>query len=209
MDCGSQLILPEDLSIQGSQNTNNLQQFISRLAMLTLVMVTAMVINSTVSPGVVKTTFETIKNYVDYGIAPTAPDFQLGTLTGEVYSKNSLKGHPVLLLFWAPWCGVCQQELPILAQFYRQEKPADLRVLAVGFWDTRDHVVEYVRNNPYTFVFPTAYDENNRVSKPFGFRATPSYILLDSQGHIVINHRGSGILHTAKFQQFLASLKDR
>lgn len=88
-----------------------------------------------------------------------APAFELVTFTGEAYSNESLKGRPVLLVFWAPWCKVCQRELPLLGQFYQQEKPAQLRVVSIGFADTRTNVEAFVKAWVSAFVFPAAYDE--------------------------------------------------
>ena len=59
-----------------------------------------------------------------------APSFELVTFGGEVYSKESLKGRPTLLVFWAPWCKVCQRDLPLLGEFYQRDKPAQLDELA-------------------------------------------------------------------------------
>ena len=59
----------------------------------------------------------------------TAPSFELVTFGGEAYSKDSLKGRPTMLLFWAPWCKVCQRDLPLLGEFYRRDKPAQLGIL--------------------------------------------------------------------------------
>src|SRR5918996_5259683 len=67
----------------------------------------------------------------------SAPAFELVTFAGDVYSNDSLKGRPVLLVFWAPWCKVCQRELPMLGQFYRQGETERPRVLSIGFCDSR------------------------------------------------------------------------
>ena len=136
-----------------------------------------------------------------------APKFRLVTLAGDAYSQESLKGQPALLMFWAPWCKVCQRELPILGQFYLKQKPAPLQVLAIGFADTRGHVEEFVKAHPSTFVFPTAYDAEDRVAQDFGVNATPTFVLLDAQGRIRLVHRGGGISQNPQYQAFLASLK--
>ena len=113
------------------------------------------------------------------------PDFQLLTLEGIEYNKQSLSGQPALLFFWAPWCPYCQAELPKLAQYYQQRKPAELRVLAFGVKDTREAVASYINNNPNTFPFPSVYDVDDRVAKAIGVNGVPRYFLLDSRGNIV------------------------
>lgn len=136
-----------------------------------------------------------------------APQFDLVTLAGEAYSKESLKGRPALLVFWAPWCPVCRKELPIIGRFYEQEKPAQLQVISIGFADKRGNIEAYVKSHPETFVFPTAFDEDNWISQAFKVTATPTFVLLDSQGNIQLVHRGGGINQNPKYQEFLAGLK--
>jgi len=173
--------------------SRELQPLINRLVLALLAVTAALAL------------YPTIKATVEH--QNDAPDFQLTTLEGESFNKGSLKGQPALLIYWAPWCGVCRSELPILAQFYRRDKPANLRVLAVGFFDTRDHVVQYVNDNPGTFVFPTAYDTDDRTAHAFGLRYTPTYLLLDAQGRVLVKHEGNQMLESPQFQQFLAGLK--
>jgi thiol-disulfide isomerase/thioredoxin len=136
-----------------------------------------------------------------------APDFQLKTLDGDTYSKTSLQGRPTLLVFWAPWCRYCQMELPILGKFYQGNKPDQLQVFTIGFSDTRAHVEEYVTSNPDTFVFPTAYDQDNEVAQAFGVNATPTFVVMDAQGEMILAHRGAGINQNPQYQEFLRSLK--
>ena len=103
---------------------------------------------------------------------PAAPSFDLVTLGGEASSKESLKGQPTLLIFWAPWCKVCQKELPLLSQFSQKEKPTQLRMVSVGFSDLRGNVEGYVKAHPDAFAFPTAFDVDNDVAQAFKVTAT-------------------------------------
>ncbi len=134
------------------------------------------------------------------------PEFRLVTVAGEVYTQETFKGQPALLMFWAPWCSVCQRELPILRDFYQTRKPTQLRVLTIGFADSRQNVDAYVSAHPDTFAFPTAYDEKNLVATTFGVNATPAFVAVDAQGRIVLTHRGGGINQNPRYQAFLSSL---
>ena len=135
------------------------------------------------------------------------PSFELVTFAGEAWSDKSLQGRPTLLVFWAPWCNVCQKELPLLEQFYRQNKPAQFRVLSIGFADTRANVEAFVKARPGVFIFPTGYDEDRWVANAFKVNATPTYVLIDARGTIALVHRGGGLLQNPKFQALLVTLK--
>jgi thiol-disulfide isomerase/thioredoxin len=139
--------------------------------------------------------------------ATTAPTFEFVTFSGETYSNNTQKGRPVLLVFWAPWCKVCQRDLPLLSEFYRRDKPEQLSVVSIGFADTRTNVERFVKERSGTFVYPTAYDEDRWVAQAFKVNATPTYVLMDAQGSIVMIHRGGGMLQNAQFIEFLSTLK--
>ena len=136
-----------------------------------------------------------------------APSFELVTFGGEAYSKESLKGRPTLLVFWAPWCKVCQRDLPLLGEFYQGDKPAQLGILAIGFADTRTNVEQFVKGRSGSFPYPAAYDEDRWVAQAFKVNATPTYVLLDGQGTVVLVHRGGGVLQNLQFREFLTTLK--
>ena len=136
-----------------------------------------------------------------------APAFELITFAGESYSNVSAKGRPMLLVFWAPWCNVCQRELPQLTQFYQRDKPATLEVVSIGFADTRTNVEQFVKQRLATFVYQTAYDEDRWVAQAFKVNATPTYVLLDAQGGVVLVHRGGGVFDNPGFRQFLSRIK--
>ncbi|MFM8552893.1 MAG: TlpA family protein disulfide reductase, partial [Nitrospiraceae bacterium] len=95
----------------------------------------------------------------------------------------------------------------ILGLFYRDEKPAKLQVISIGFADRRGNVEAYVKANPETFLFPTAFDEDSWISQAFKVTATPTFVLLDSDGNVQLVHRGGGINRNHKYREFLAGLK--
>jgi thiol-disulfide isomerase/thioredoxin len=144
----------------------------------------------------------------DAGAAEVAaPEFSVGTLTGDTYTSAMLKGQPTLLAFWTPWCKVCQRELPVLAEFAQHDKPSTLRILSIGFADSRGNVVEFVKARRDTFVFPTAYDDGNQIARSYRINATPTFVLVNDQGDVVLVHRGGGLLQNVQFREFLSTLK--
>jgi len=136
----------------------------------------------------------------------STPNFRLTTLAGETVSNESLKGKPTLLMFWASWCETCQAELPRLKTLYEQKKEKGLQALAIGFRDEEANIRGYVQDHRGTFSFPTAYDVNNRVSESFGARATPTFVLLDAQGRVVLVHVGGGFLQDPAFKKFIQEM---
>ena len=83
-----------------------------------------------------------------------APNFKLVTLEGKMITKESLKGKPTLLMFWASWCQTCQKELPNLKTLYEQKKAKGLQAVAIGFQDEESNIKGYVQAHEATFIFP-------------------------------------------------------
>ena len=134
-----------------------------------------------------------------------APDFELVTFSGEVYSKDALRGHPALLVFWAPWCNVCQRELPLLSEYFKKDRPTRLKILSIGFADTRGNVEAFVTSHPGAFAFSVAYDDDRWVAQAFKVNATPTAVLIDERGTIVLVHRGGGLLQNGQFLDFIST----
>jgi cytochrome c biogenesis protein CcmG/thiol:disulfide interchange protein DsbE len=115
-----------------------------------------------------------------------APSFSLPVLGGTSGQKVSLTqyaGKPLIVNFWASWCGPCQQETPLLARWYRQEKG---RVALVGLDenDTTTAALKFARAKGVTY--PLAYDTNMAAAGGYlSLAAIPQTFFLNSRHQIV------------------------
>jgi thiol-disulfide isomerase/thioredoxin len=115
-----------------------------------------------------------------------APDFILRDLDGREVHLSELRGKPVLLDFWATWCGYCREALPSVELMHRSLKD---RLAVFGVDDEAPEVArEYLQKFGYTL--PSLVDPNDRVVNMFHLGGWPTTILIDREGKIVFYEVG-------------------
>jgi cytochrome c biogenesis protein CcmG/thiol:disulfide interchange protein DsbE len=130
-----------------------------------------------------------------------APDFKLEALDGSSLNLADLRGRPVLINFWATWCGPCQQEMPLIQQYY-QKYNSDLVVLAVNSDEPKADVQAFVTN--LNLTFPVLLDPGMKVEDLYQVRAFPTTFFVDKSGTIRYQHIGT--LDEGQLVQYLAQL---
>ncbi len=111
-----------------------------------------------------------------------APDFELKTIEGERVHLAELRGHPVLLSFWASWCGPCRKELPEVARLHQQFKGKGLVVLGVND-EGKGTARKFAEKNE--LPFPIIDDSGGKAHRLYRVRAIPSVFLIDGEGKVV------------------------
>jgi peroxiredoxin len=113
-------------------------------------------------------------------VGQEAPDFELPDATGKKWSLRSLRGHPVLLNFWATWCPPCLEELPSLETLsnHAGDRLIVLTVSVDEDWDTVRKI--FPRGTPLSILL----DPSREVPKKYGTEKYPESFFIDSEGRI-------------------------
>jgi peroxiredoxin/outer membrane lipoprotein-sorting protein len=117
-----------------------------------------------------------------------APDIELKTLDGERVRLADFRGHPVLVTFWASWCGPCRRELPEVAKLYREFREKGLIVLGVND-EGRGAARSFVEK--VDLPFPVLDDSGLKAHRLFRVRSIPTVFLIDADGKVVRFFRGA------------------
>lgn len=130
-----------------------------------------------------------------------APDFELETLSGDSVRLSELRGKPVLINFWATWCGPCRLEMPMIQARYSANKDK-FTVLAVNFDEPVETVRPYVQELGLTF--PVLLDPGGAVQQLYRVRGYPTSVLVDADGIVRIRH--IGIMSEKQLDNYLSQL---
>lgn len=69
-------------------------------------------------------------------VGDIAPPFRMKLVDGTEVTSDELRGHVVVLNYWATWCAPCRAELPLLDRYYSLRKDAGLRAYAITTEDS-------------------------------------------------------------------------
>src|SRR6266446_6538070 len=111
-----------------------------------------------------------------------APEVQFQTLAGQPFTLGQLRGHVVLLNFWATWCIPCREEIPVLNAMQHDLEARGLKIVGASLEDTADGVNSYqkeVRKFEYQVVVG-----GSEAQARFGGTPLPTTYLIDRDGRI-------------------------
>lgn len=107
-----------------------------------------------------------------------APDIEGVTLHGKALSLQSLRGEPVLIYFWASWCGICSLTRDSIDNIAQHHAVITIASQSGGAAEVQSYIDE---NNVSA---PVINDEQGLLSQRYGVKAFPSIFIIDSQGEI-------------------------
>jgi cytochrome c biogenesis protein CcmG/thiol:disulfide interchange protein DsbE len=156
-----------------------------------LLLLTATVLGITLATGCAKSSHE-----------DTAPDFQLKSLDGPTITLSDLRGQPVLLNFWATWCGPCRFEMPFFQQLSGDPEwqARDLQILAVNIQESEATVSRFMVENGLSFT--VLLDTAGEAARLYNVSAIPATYIIDKDG-IIINNRVGAFTSKVQIEQMI------
>ncbi|HEV2125652.1 MAG TPA: TlpA disulfide reductase family protein [Chloroflexota bacterium] len=125
-----------------------------------------------------------------FGSVPlrAAPPFTLSLFSGEVLDLSRLRGHPVLVNFWASWCGPCREETGLLQRLSREYEARGVIFVGIDVWDDERAARRFMQEVGLTYH--SGQDPRGRIAVEYGVTGVPETYLIDQQGRLT--HRWLG-----------------
>src|SRR5918995_2519725 len=121
-------------------------------------------------------------------IGSLAPDFALADLDGNPVRLADLRGRPVILNFWASWCGPCVEEFPLLREAAAEHAGDDLAIVGIVFRDRSEAARDFMARNGATW--PAAMDPGDRVATAYAILGPPETYFIARDGTIAARQFG-------------------
>lgn len=121
-----------------------------------------------------------------------APDFTMLDARGESVALSDYFGTPIVLNFWASWCGPCKREMP---EFDAAAADTDGEVyfmmvnLTDGRRETVSSATRFIENEGYSF--PLFFDTQAEGAVAYSVRSIPATYFIDAEGKIQAYYVGS------------------
>lgn len=121
-----------------------------------------------------------------------APDFTVLDANGKEVKLSDFRGKPVVVNFWATWCGYCVKEMPAFEEVY-QQMGSDIHFLMInvtdGVQETVDKASAFIADSGYTF--PVYYDTQYSATLTYGAYSLPMTFFFDAEGYAIAQATGA------------------
>ena len=137
--------------------------------------------------------------------ADLATDFVVYDGSGNPVRLSDHFGKPIVVNFWASWCGPCCSELPhfdAAAEAYDGQIDFMMVNLTDGYSETVSSVKSFVADNGYSF--PVYYDTSENAANAYSIYSIPLTVFIRADGTVMDSHVGSMDSYT--LQNYLARL---
>ena len=123
------------------------------------------------------------------GQGAAAPPISGTTLDGVRIDSASLRGHPVVLDFWASWCGPCRLEQPDINALHAQYAAKGVTFLGIDMRDDDAAAAAYKKE--FSVPYASIPDASQQIAAAYDVASPPEVIVVDGSSHIVQRFLGT------------------
>jgi len=117
---------------------------------------------------------------------------------------NQLRGHVVVLNFWATWCPPCVDEMPSLVQMQQKMRDKGISVLAVSIDDDAGAYHKFLKD--YRVDLLTVRDDHKQSSRLYGTFKYPETYIIDRNGIVRRKFIGAVDWNLPEITEYLSKL---
>lgn len=121
---------------------------------------------------------------------------------GGSISPERYAGKPLVVNFWASWCGPCRQEAPLFERLWREYGERGVVFIGVNIQDAHADARAYL--SEFGITYPNGYDEGGRISVDYGVIGIPVTFFINREG--VVERRWVGAVREAKLRLWIDEL---
>jgi cytochrome c biogenesis protein CcmG/thiol:disulfide interchange protein DsbE len=133
-------------------------------------------------------------------VGKAAPDFVGTDLDGRPVKLADYRGHPLVLNFWASWCGPCRAEEPGLIAIQKEYASRGVQVLGVTVRDNLQQAKIY--RDEFKMPYRSLFDQAARLGYAYQVDAPPSSVFIDAHG--IVQFKITGALDESGFRQLIS-----
>ena len=115
-----------------------------------------------------------------------APDITVYDVTGAPVQLSTFFGKPIVLNFWASWCGPCKEEMPAFQEVYNEYKDNVVFLIVNSTYsnagESPEAAINYIIAEKYTFPI---YLDTTGARSNYGVAAIPFTFFINEDGYIV------------------------
>ncbi len=135
----------------------------------------------------------------------TATDFTVYDSEMNEVKLSDYFGKPIIINFWASWCGPCKSELPAFDKAYQSNKD-DVVFLMVNLADGYGEDVEGIGKfmSHYGYTFPVYYDIDHNAAYNYGVSSIPETVFINADGSLL--ERRIGAMSEIELEEYIKKL---